>query len=201
MSFENLLDELETMTKALPSDAGEDDAKIQAAAEDGGDGDGGEEIDGDDDDDKDEGEEMGKSFSFTLEDGTVVEAQDGTELVKSLMARVENTEGTMVKALGVAVDLIKSQGDMIKSLTDRVEKLAGQGKGRKAVVSVTEKAPATMAKSESQDAEGLTPNEFMAKALAAQAAGKITGSDVSRAESYLNKGQAIPAEIVNRVLA
>lgn len=214
--YEKLLEELETMAKAMPGDEGADDDKIQAAAaaaNPDADGDGENDVTGDDlnpeglgDEGEGEGggddeETMGKSFALKLEDGTELEAIDGTELVKSLMARVESNEGTVMKALGTAVDLLGKQGDMIKSLQDEVKKLAGEGRGRKTVVSVSEKpvAGATMAKSQGA-ADGLSANEFMAKALAAQASGRLTGLDVARAESALNKGLPVPQDVVNRVI-
>lgn len=218
--YEKLLEELETMAKAMPGDEGADDDKIQAAAaaaNPDADGDGENDVTGDDlnpeglgDEGKGEGEgggdgddeeTMGKSFALKLEDGTELEAIDGTELVKSLMARVESNEGTVMKALGTAVDLLGKQGNMIKSLQDEVKKLAGEGRGRKTVVSVSEKpvAGATMAKSQGA-ADGLSANEFMAKALAAQASGRLTGLDVARAESALNKGLPVPQDVVNRVI-
>lgn len=216
MSFDKLLSELqqlqseqeETMSKALPADDGKDDEKIQAAAEEGGAMDASNEPDGDEgadagagdgDGDGDEGKPMAKSFTLKLEDGTEVEATDGTELVKSLTQRLEKTEGQMAKALEQAVGLIKGQGDLIKSLTEQVKKLSGEGRGRKAVVSVVEKpAPGTtMAKSEPQ---GLTGEEFMTKAMDAMKAGKITSLDVATAEACLNRGAAIPASIIQRVV-
>lgn len=215
--YEKLLEELETMAKAMPGDEGADDDKIQAAAaaaNPDADGDGENDVTGDDlnpeggeglgDEGKGDGDDeetMGKSFALKLEDGTELEAIDGTELVKSLMARVESNEGTVMKALGTAVDLLGKQGDMIKSLQDEVKKLAGEGRGRKTVVSVSEKpvAGATMAKSQGA-ADGLSANEFMAKALAAQASGRLTGLDVARAESALNKGLPVPQDVVNRVI-
>lgn len=214
--YEKLLEELETMAKAMPGDEGADDDKIQAAAaaaNPDADGDGENDVTGDDlnpeglgdegegEGDGDDEETMGKSFALKLEDGTELEAIDGTELVKSLMARVESNEGTVMKALGTAVDLLGKQGDMIKSLQDEVKKLAGEGRGRKTVVSVSEKpvAGATMAKSQGA-ADGLSANEFMAKALAAQASGRLTGLDVARAESALNKGLPVPQDVVNRVI-
>lgn len=214
--YEKLLEELETMAKAMPGDEGVDDDKIQAAAaaaNPDADGDGENDVTGDDlnpeglgdegegEGDGDDEETMGKSFALKLEDGTELEAIDGTELVKSLMARVESNEGTVMKALGTAVDLLGKQGDMIKSLQDEVKKLAGEGRGRKTVVSVSEKpvAGATMAKSQGA-ADGLSANEFMAKALAAQASGRLTGLDVARAESALNKGLPVPQDVVNRVI-
>lgn len=213
MSFEKLLSELtelsaeqETLTKALPAGDGKDDDKIQAAAEEGGDGDGAGAGDGDGDgDDKGgdgdgDGDQMGKSLgTVTLEDGSQAEAIDGTELVKSLMERVETTEGQMQKALEGAVGLIKSQGAMIKSLSEQVAKLAGAGRGRKTVVTVTEKTPAGQQMSKSEPA-GLSGQEFMAKALTAQASGKILAKDVAAIEAYLNRGMAIPEHLVARVV-
>lgn len=215
MSFEKLLDELETMSKAMPSDdTGEDDKKIQAAAAEGGEGDVSNDDDknddvsqDDDDNDLDNGSEsdkegdddrgMTKSFQFTLESGEVIEAQDGTKLVKSLISRVEKNEAVLTKALGTAVTLIKSQGELIKSLQSKVDNLSGQGRGRKAIVSVVEKQSTALVKSVQE--EGMSANEFMAKALEAQAKGLITGLDVSRAEAHLNKGLRIPDDIVAKV--
>ena len=215
--YEKLLEELETMAKAMPGDDAADDDKIAAAAAEANpdaDGDGKNDVTGDGlnpegseglgdegEGDGDDEETMGKSFALKLEDGTELEAIDGTELVKSLMARVESNEGTVMKALGTAVDLLGKQGNMIKSLQDEVKKLAGEGRGRKTVVSVSEKpvAGATMAKSQGA-ADGLSANEFMAKALAAQASGRLTGLDVARAESALNKGLPVPQDVVNRVI-
>lgn len=214
--YEKLLEELETMAKAMPGDDAADDDKIAAAAANAnpdadGDGDNdvtGEHIEPDGDEgagaeggDGDGDETMGKSFALKLDDGTELEAIDGTELVKSLMARVESNEGTVMKALGTAVELLGKQGDMIKSLQAEAKKLAGEGRGRKTVVSVSEKPTAgtTMAKSQGAD-DGMSANEFMAKALSAQAAGRLTGLDVARAESALNKGLPVPQDVVNRVI-
>lgn len=206
--YEKLLEELETMAKAMPGDDAADDEKIAAAAAEGNpdaDGDGENDVTGEhaepDGDEGEDGETMGKSFSLKLEDGTELDAIDGTELVKSLMGRVEKNEEAVMKSLGLAIDLLGKQGDMIKSLQAEVKKLAGEGRGRKAVVSVSEKPAAgtTMAKSQGAD-EGMSANEFMAKALSAQAAGRLTGLDVARAESALNKGLPVPQDVVNRVV-
>lgn len=214
MSFEKLLEELDaiqTLAKSDPVDADDgDDAGIAEAAAEGEDGDeghaepdGDEGIEGEGDGDGDEG--MAKSFSLKLEDGTEVDAIDGTELVKSLIDRFDAQEDTLAKALGGIVELIKSnaetvrsQAALIKSLQGDVKRLGGEGRGRKTVVSVAEKPVAeTLAKSEP---EGMNANEFMAKALSAQQAGKITGLDVSVAETSLNKGLPVPTNIVRRVL-
>lgn len=201
--FEKLMGELsqlgtdqETMTKALPADDGKDEEKIQAAAAESG-------LDVDNEQEQ-EGEEegapaMAKSFKFTLEDGTEVEAQDGSELVKSLQARVEQNEGNMFKALETAVGLIKGQGELIKSMQDQIKKLSGEGRGRKAVVSVVEKpVPGEGVMAKSQPA-GMSHDEFFAKALTAQREGRLSGTDIAIAESCLNRGEAIPLNIVQRV--
>ena len=206
--FEKLLGEIadlgaeqEAMTKALPADDGKDEENIQAAAAEGGlDGDADDEGGKPDGDADDEGNApMAKSFELTLEDGTKISAQDGTEIVKSLQARVEQNEEQMSKALGSAVELIKGQSALIKSLSERVAKLSGEGRGRKTVVSVVEKpgpGASTMAKSEPA---GMSPDQFFVKALDAQKAGRISGTEIAVAEACLNRGEAIPASIVQRV--
>lgn len=219
MSFEKLLEELDslqTLAKSAPADDA-DDAGIAEAAADAEEGDadvegdeGHAEPDGDEgmggEGDGDGDEPMAKSFSFKLENGEEIDAIDGTELVKSLIERFDSQEEAMAKAMGGVVELLKSttdtireQGALIKSLQGDVKRLGGEGRGRKTVVSVAEKPAVgeTLAKSEP---EGMNPNEFMAKALSAQQSGKITGLEVSIAETSLNKGMPVPQNIVRRVL-
>lgn len=214
--FEKLMEELSTLgtqqaelAKALPADDGKDEEKIQAAAGEGGSDDGeagdgdaddkGGAADGDADDNK-AGKPMAKSFKLRLEDGTEVEAQDGSELVKSLQERIEQNEGVMAKAMESAIGLIKGQGELIKSLSEQVKKLSGEGRGRKTVVSVMEKpAPvaSTLAKSEPT---GMSHEQFFAKALNAQKEGRLSGTEIAVAEACLNRGEAIPQSIVARVV-
>lgn len=212
MSFEALLEEFDTLQKSLAAQAQEsdkDDEEIQAAADEGNgnggiDGDDEGRTDGDDEDDEDDEDEdedgqsvLGKSFAFTLDNGEVVEAVDGTELVKSLMGRIDNNESQVTAALAGALGLIKQQGDMIKSLTDKVSALGAEGRGRKAALTVHEKPAAGSGAAQQKD--GVPAGEFMHKCLQAQAAGRITGQDVSRAQIALNSGVAVPADIVSRV--
>jgi len=210
--YEKLLSEIaslaaeqESMAKALPADDGKDEEKIQAAAAEGG-SDGGAAGDGDadnkggkpDGDADDAG--MTKSFIVKLADGTEVEAEDGTALVKALSDRIDSTEGSMAKALASTLDLVKGQAAMIKSLSDKVAKLSNEGRGRKTVVSVVEKpepGAGTMAKSEPA---GVSTDQFFAKALKLQKEGSLSGLDVSIAETCLNRGEPIPAEIIQRVM-
>lgn len=195
----------EVMQKSYaPNDDSQDDKNILGAADDKGNGD----LDDDGTNDKTgkpaakgEGDEapMGKSFDLTLDDGTKVEAFDATELLKALGARQDGVETAMTKALSITIDTIKVQGDLIKSLQADVTRLANAGRGRKTAVTLVDKVdPASLAKSEPT---GMGAAEFMAKALSLQEQGKLSGLDVSRAESYLNRGLEIPADIRTKVMA
>jgi hypothetical protein len=224
MSFEKLLAELdglateaETMRKALPAD-GKDDDEIRAAAGEGGDADGDENDDENDEGDEGEGAAakgqdkagkdtappFGKSMTLVNEAGENVEAYDGTELVKSLMVDVAGlqekfgaSESVMAKALEGTLGLVKTQGELIKSLSAQVSKLSSSGRGRQAVLTVSEK-PAAGALAKSVPA-GMSGQEVLAKALTAQRAGKITGLEVSRLENAINAGMAPQAEILSRI--
>lgn len=187
-------------------DAGNGDGQGAGAA--GGDGDAdnkGGAADGDADDKGGEST-LGKSFTATGENGEPLELIDGTELVKSLMDRVETNESQAIAVMGSLGDLIKSQtqtlqsqGQLIKSLQEKVDALGTEGRGRKATVTLSQKpSQEHMAKSQSGDEE-ITGSQFLAKCLQAQAAGRLTGMDVSRAQIALNQGVSVPADIVSRV--
>lgn len=193
-AFDALLGELDVMAKAMPEIAPElsDEEKAEAKAKADAEAAGGAQP------------QMAKSLQVTLADGTVVDAEDGTELVKSLMEQVSGLEGTMAKALGAAVGLIKRQGeqltatgDLVKSLQSKIAELSGEGRGRKAVLTIVEK-PNQLAKSEPQ---GMTPPEFMAKANSAFAGGKITGQELTVIDVSIRQGQAIDTGLVSKVLA
>lgn len=215
-NFEELLAELEataeeqdTLAKALPQDDGADDEAIQAAAAENADDDSADESDEPADDagevdDGGEADDSGNEDEPTLTksmviDGEDVEIIDGEQLMKSLSElgdRLNASEQTLAKALESTLGTIKNQGAMIKSLNERLDKLAGQGRGRKAVVSVVEK-PTPLAKSQEQDAP--QPGQLMAKALDAQRSGKLTGLDVARCESALNSGGSFPADVLAKL--
>ena len=203
--FDKLLSELggiqtdleQTMAKALPADDGTDEKNILSAAEDGGrDGDADDKGGKPDGDEDDEGE-MTKSFEVVLDTGEKVQAFDGTEMIKSLQARLEKSDGNMTAALTQVAGVLKGQNDLIKSLQLQVAALGNEGRGRKTVLNIAEK-PTTLAKS--QAPEGVTPDVFFSKALAAQKEGRISGSDVALAETMLNRGQSIPEALIQRVM-
>jgi hypothetical protein len=187
--------------------AGDGNGEGAAGGAAGGDGDADDKGGaGDGDADDKGGETLGKSFSATTEDGETKEFIDGTELVKSLMSRIETNESESVAVMGQLGDLIKSQsqmlqsqGQLIKSLQEQVSSLGSEGRGRKATVSLVQKpSQEQMAKSQA-GSEEMTGPQFLAKCLQAQAAGRLTGMDVSRAQIALNSGVNVPADIVSRV--
>ena len=195
--FDELMADLETLHKSM----GDDDAAIQQAAAKGGEGEDPEEPDHEEPDEDNEGgpsdgdadnEPMGKSFTFTTDDGDEVQAFDATELLKSLTTRVDDNTVALRKALSLTVETLGKQDQQIKALRADVAALKASGRGRKAVVTV----PTPMQKSEPAPATG---QEFMAKCLAAQSQGRITGIDVARAEAALNRGIPVPQDIVARV--
>jgi hypothetical protein len=197
MSFAELLAELaevQELKKSLPTAGGEGN----------GVGEGGE---------NQNPEALGKSMTVTTEDGEQMEAVDGTALVKSLIARVETMEAgnaahgeDLTKSLGMIkdamltqTDVIKAQGEMIKSLQANMATLMGAGHGRKSIVTVHEKPDPTLTKS--VQAEGLTRDEFMAKALDKQKEGKLTSREVAIAEASLNRGIQVPDHITRKVVS
>lgn len=204
--FDQLVAELDTLAKALPADKDDDAQAIAAAAaegggEAGGDGDAddmGGEPDGDADDMGGK-KPMAKSFQVTLEDGTTMEAVDGAEMVKSLQNQVANLEGSIAKALTGAVEAIKAQGEMIKSLNSQVRSLRSSGAGRKTAVSVHEPVIAKSMPSAGAK-EGISSEEFMAKAMDAFKAGRIAALDVATVEACINRGEQPAAHIVKSVL-
>lgn len=195
--------EQDTLAKSIPAADGKDDTAIQAAAAEGDpDADNENPEDGEVEPDGDEGKgaPMAKSVAAVI-DGEEVEAIDATEIIKSLQDRLGATEEVLAKGLQSALTLVKTQGDMIKSMNARIEQLAGQGKGRKTVLTISEKPAAggaTLAKAEPQ---GLTPSDFMAKANAAFAAGKLTGQELTVADVSLRSGMPVPENIIAKALA
>lgn len=195
--FSALMDEMGLLAKAMPEVAPEpsDEDKLKAAAE-AEEAAAAEAAAGK--------QPLAKSLQVTLADGTVVDAEDGTELVKSLMDQVSGLEGVMAKALGAAVGLIKKQGEqlvatdtLVKSLQAKVTELSGEGRGRKTMVTVMDK-PGQLAKSETP---GMTAPEFMAKSHAAFKDGKINGTELTIIDVSLRQGALPDAGLISKVMA
>lgn len=208
-NFDLLLGELEMLAKSKPdADDKADDDKIKAAADGDQDDDGEkdyddipddyeghDEPDGDEDDD---GDGMKKSFLAYLEDGTEVEAVDGTLLVKALQDEVTTHAESfehMAKALRQVTDLLKSQQAETAALRRQMRALADSGRGRKSILNVHEK-PAVI---EQPAAPTVTRREIMAKAMSQLKAGNMTGFDVARLEGYLNGQREIPGDLLAKI--
>lgn len=168
-----------------PAEAGEageggDDAAIQAAAD---------------------AADFGKSFEFVDEKGEKHEAVDATALVKSLLERADRADDTLAKALTAMNGVVAKQGELIKSLTDQVKALSSQGRGRKAVVSIVEKPDAgTLAKSQASE-EGMSTEQFFAKANAAFDAEKISGKDLNVISVCLRSNHPIEPALIQKVMS
>ena len=190
--YDELLDELETLAKAMP----EADEKLEEEDHAEPDGD---EMGGPGDDDGDEpmaksegeAEPIAKSMSVTLPDGTEAEAVDGMELIKSFQSQMDVIADGTGKVLKSMSAHLKEQAELIKSLKSDIDTLRSEGRGRKTVVTMAGAPPEPMAKSMA------TPSDILAKCLDAQKAGKLTALDVSVAEGYLNRGMQIPDRIVS----
>ena len=167
--------------EAAAGDEAGDDAAIEAAA--GG------------------GAEFGKSFEFVDEKGEKHEAVDATDLVKSLLERVDRTDDVLAKALTAMNGVVAKQGELIKSLTEQVKSLSSQGRGRKAVLSVVEKPDAgIMAKSQGEG-DGITHEQFFAKANAAFDAEKISGKDLNIISVCLRSNHPIEPTLIQKVMS
>ena len=218
--------EEETLAKALKPDADDaaDDKAIKDAADGDADDDG--EADGEDalddyddhaepdadneggpsdgDEDNEDEPPMKKSFTVSLPDGTEAEALDGDQLIKSFTDQIAglHTETSaalaqVATALGRSTKLIKSLREQNTALAAQVSALGNSSRGRKSALSVHERpmvGDQSLAK-----AEGISPRDLMAKALAAQQSGRLTGSQVAEIDAYAARGLAIPESLLAKL--
>lgn len=226
--FDKLIGDLDTLHKALPKGDELDDEKIEAAKKGGAASEDGKRADKEVDVKKEEGggkkKELAKSLTVKLEDGTEVEAVDGTELVKSLTdslgaltTRFDDNESSLTKAFARTIDLLKAQtalitgqGTLITGMQSQVKEqgetikaMAGEGRGRKAIVTMVEKKPegTTLAKG-GEGGGGMSPNDFMAKAESQFKAGRLGGNELAYIESSFNRGEFnLPTALISKVTA
>ena len=202
MSYEALLDELETLQKALPGpgpmdDDEDEDEEDEGHAEPDADNRGGP-SDGDADN-----RPLAKSFRFELDDGSAVEAVDATDLLKSLHddlagLRASRTSEAQAVETGLKglLTLVKGQGSLLKSLQAQVAKLADSGRGRKSLTG----GEADLAKAQAATPE-LTGPLLLAKAHTAFEAQRISGKELSTLDVLLRHGETPDADLVRRILA
>lgn len=146
---------------------------------------------------------LGKAIHLTDAKGKKIEAFDGFPLLKSLMASNKQLrqDGVGTKKLLKAVvenstalttsvtSLRKTLGELKKS----VDNIANASRGRKSTL--------TMIGGDAKGQGGMKPEEFMGKCIQANAAGKLSGLEVSTANSYVNRGQMPPADLIRKVVA
>lgn len=213
MSYEKLLDELETLQKSYtaspvapgaPQGAGMPEGDEGQYADLNADGEG----EGEGDDEANEAKkkpagkfakQFAKSFTLVDEQGNEAEAIDGTALVKSLQAEVEelslsakSEKADLAKSIGILADVIKKQGVQIKALQEGHNQFANQGAGRKSVML----PDASMVKAMGGS---VTSETFMTKAHAAFDAGRITGKELTTCSVSLRIGEAIDAGLINKI--
>lgn len=220
--------EEETLAKALKPDADDaaDDEAIKAAADGDADNDGeadGEDAlddyddhaepdaddeggpsDGDADNEDEDEKPLKKSFTVSLPDGSEAEALDGDQLIKSftdqvagLRAETNAALAQVATALGRSTKLIKSLREQNTALAAQVTALGTSSRGRKSALTVHERpmvGDQSLAK-----AEGISPRDLMAKALSAQQAGRLTGSQVAEIDAYAARGLAIPESLLAKL--
>ncbi len=200
--FDDLLGELDVLAKAMKSDDTTAAAAADAGVQDtGGEGDGGDGVgegDGDGDD------VLGKSFKVQLEDGTTADAFDATAMLKAMGLRIDGVGSQLMKGMTAITSLVKAQGDtiksqgaLIKSLQGELSKIGGQGRGRQATVAVV----GTTANTDGGGKAAMTKDEILTKALALSGKGLMTSLDVSRVQSHLNNGLALPADLATAISA
>ena len=149
---------------------------------------------------KDGDETLGKSLGTNADGEDLV---DATELVKSLMGRLDTHDDTLTKALTSVAGTLKSQATMIKSLQDQVQALGRTGAGRKTLVAVLPKVGMDeLAKGGAADdgaAGQITPSELMAKSNAAYAAGKISGQEFNTVDVCLRNRMNIDPGLLVKI--
>lgn len=193
-SLSDAADETETLAKAAAP------AAVVPAAGGADDSDDDEEVPADGDD------AAVAAAAADGEDGVMAKGGDdmvdATELLKSMLARQDDTEGVLAKALGSFTQVVSKQNALIKSLQSEVRALAGQGRGRKTMLNVAEKPGVSdvMAKSQgAQDEGAITPADLLAKSNAAYAAGAITGAQLNTVDVCLRNHWPIDAGILTKI--
>lgn len=199
--FEELLaqlksaeDEQENLAKSLPAGGEESEDATDIVEEETGD-EINEEEDGDDDDES----SLTKSIKVGDEEFEVIDAEVMIKSLDGLTARVGEQEEVMAKGLTSALKLIQQQGEMLKSLHAQVATLGNQGAGRKAAMTLHEKATAIAAPGGSSNAVP-TRDEIMAKSEAAWSAGKITGNEFTEIDVALRQGAVPNAALLAKAL-
>jgi hypothetical protein len=197
--FDKLLAELsqeaenqETLAKSLAAPAA-DDAKIAAAAADGAD-----KTNPEDEEDLTKSLD-GVNAAAAAAGVAVIDGEEFAKSIDSLGGRMSAAEDVLAKAMDSALGMIRIQGDMIKSLNDKVTALSGEGRGRKTVVTVTDRHTAGEPLVKSTPA--YTVGEVLAKANTAFDAKKITGLELTTLDVALRNGTPPSESVLARIVS
>lgn len=203
--YNKLLEELEQLSKSEAdnpdeklgkcggTDGDNPDKKIKKAAEVDEDDNGVDETDTDDsgdDDDADDDGVLSKALDVTLGDGSKGKVIDVQLLMKSINDVRESDKAELAKSLTAIQEQLAEQGKVIKAIGEQVVRMGNAGSGRKSVI----KQP--LAKSEQQPSNA---TELLAKCEKAMNEGRLTGYELSIAETYVNRGHKVPQEIINKL--
>lgn len=202
--FEELCKDLDLLKKSQ-SDEDDGDKKIKAASEE--DEEGSDDnvnkktVDTEDNEDEEDTEDQfGKSLPVILPSGEQAMAVDAGQLIKSLQDGIdrlgkglETDRESFAKSLNVLTEKMEEQGKVIKAIGEQVIRMAKSGSGRKSVVDLG----MSMTKSQPQS---LSPSVLLAKCEQAMLQGKLTGYELSSAETYVNRGMEIPQSILSKLV-
>lgn len=149
---------------------------------------------------------VAKALRVTAADGTEMEGFDASEIIAELRGELAKAHGTIAeqgKLLSASATMVKSlhgavadHGTALAAMRADMARLAAAGSGRKGVV-LAKAAPAAPAK----PAMPATYEAVMAKALALQTDGKISGADVNRIEAYRLRGLGLPEDLAPKFVA
>jgi hypothetical protein len=185
-----------------------------------------EEDDGQGNGDLGDGSPMVKSFKLVLEDGTEMEAQDATEMVKCLVAELNTVKGAhtthveeMAKSFEAVVGLVGSLTEGLKATREDVLALAkrgdelastnalmakslgvigNQGRGKRSVDVTLGARPNLNGNAPASEAKH-TAAEILAKAEGALNAGRITGTEATKVMTAINMGAQPEQAILDRI--
>lgn len=144
----------------------------------------------------------------------VQDVEAGSKDVMSKAIEIIGAQGVTMTALqkslaeqatkvGEQEKLIGEQTELIKSLRTDLDALRSEPAGRKSAQNPAQvKAESPLAKSlQNGEGEGMKPQEFLAKCLTLQKAGKMTMQEVCYAETAIQNGIALPASTVSKVFS
>jgi hypothetical protein len=146
--------------------------------------------------------DMAKAITVKLGDGSVVEAIDGTAMMKALNGRQHQMSDAIRSLLTIVQNqnkVIERQGTMLKALGADLRKVAATGTGRRSQVTVHDQ-PArgptgTMAK-----ADTVSGDRFFAKAEQLSRAGKLPSTWAAEIEGSRIAGTPINPEVIRGVM-